>query len=189
MPLSVQVSKRGPLALRELWRLAAGLAEALRGIHRAGVVHRGLKPADGLMSPDGPRVIDFGISQGVESRASARSGRVLGHPAFMAPEQLVAVREVGPAADVFAMGSVLVHAATGHGPFDTDAASLPVIGHRVVHDEPDLDGLPEAMHPLVARCLAKTPKQRPTTEELLMCSASCTGVWAPGREPWRSGRS
>ncbi|MFI6147346.1 serine/threonine-protein kinase [Streptomyces sp. NPDC051109] len=149
----------------ELARLAAGLAEALRDIHRAGVVHRDLKPSNVLMAPDGVRVIDFGISRPADSDLRTETGKLIGTPPYMAPEQFQRPREVGSAADVFALGAVLVHAATGHGPFDSDSHYL--VAYQVVHAEPDLTGLPEQLVPLVARCLAKEPADRPTAEQLI----------------------
>ncbi|MFD5415044.1 serine/threonine-protein kinase [Streptomyces nojiriensis] len=149
----------------ELTRLAAGLAEALRDIHRAGVVHRDLKPSNVLMAPDGVRVIDFGISRPADSDLRTETGKLIGTPPYMAPEQFQRPRDVGTAADVFALGSVLVHAATGHGPFDSDSHYL--VAYQVVHSEPDLGGLPPRLVPLVARCLAKDPAERPTAEELI----------------------
>lgn len=149
----------------ELARLAAGLAEALRDIHRAGVVHRDLKPSNVLMAPDGVRVIDFGISRPADSDLRTETGKLIGTPPYMAPEQFQRPREVGTAADVFALGAVLVHAATGHGPFDSDSHYL--VAYQVVHSEPDLTGLPEQLVPLVARCLAKEPADRPTAEQLI----------------------
>ncbi|MFE2554260.1 serine/threonine-protein kinase [Streptomyces sp. NPDC059355] len=149
----------------ELARLAAGLAEALRDIHRAGVVHRDLKPSNVLMAPDGVRVIDFGISRPADSDLRTETGKLIGTPPYMAPEQFQRPREVGSAADVFALGAVLVHAATGHGPFDSDSHYL--VAYQVVHAEPDLSGLPEQLVPLVARCLAKEPADRPTAAELI----------------------
>ncbi|MCX5195812.1 PQQ-binding-like beta-propeller repeat protein [Streptomyces sp. NBC_00249] len=149
----------------ELTRLAAGLAEALRDIHRAGVVHRDLKPSNVLMAPDGVRVIDFGISRPADSDLRTETGKLIGTPPFMAPEQFQRPREVGTAADVFALGAVLVHAATGRGPFDSDSHYL--VAYQVVHSEPDLTGLPARLVPIVARCLAKDPAQRPTAEALI----------------------
>ncbi|MFD9271108.1 PQQ-binding-like beta-propeller repeat protein [Streptomyces goshikiensis] len=149
----------------ELTRLAAGLAEALRDIHRAGVVHRDLKPSNVLMAPDGVRVIDFGISRPADSDLRTETGKLIGTPPYMAPEQFQRPREVGTAADVFALGAVLVHAATGRGPFDSDSHYL--VAYQVVHSEPDLTGLPERLAPLVARCLAKEPAERPTAEALI----------------------
>lgn len=149
----------------ELTRLAAGLAEALRDIHRAGVVHRDLKPSNVLMAPDGVRVIDFGISRPADSDLHTETGKLIGTPPFMAPEQFQRPREVGTAADVFALGAVLVHAATGRGPFDSDSHYL--VAYQVVHSEPDLTGLPARLVPIVARCLAKDPAERPTADALI----------------------
>lgn len=150
----------------EAARLGAGLAEALRDIHRVGVVHRDLKPSNVLMAPDGVRVIDFGISRPTDSDLRTETGKLIGTPPFMAPEQFQRPKEVGPAADVFAMGAVLVHAVTGHGPFDSDSHYL--VAYQVVHNEPDLAGVPPALAPIVAACLAKDPADRPSPDALLL---------------------
>ncbi|MGW1766283.1 protein kinase domain-containing protein [Streptomyces sp. NPDC002073] len=164
-PTLAEQVKRKPLDTVELSRLGAGLAEALRDIHRAGVVHRDLKPSNVLMAADGPKVIDFGISRPYDSDLRTETGKLIGTPPFMAPEQFQRPREVGPEADVFAMGAVLVHAATGRGPFDSDSPYL--VAYQVVHHEPDLTGVPAELAPLIARCLEKDPKDRPTTDALL----------------------
>ncbi|MEW2615461.1 serine/threonine-protein kinase [Streptomyces sp. NPDC047880] len=163
--LSEHVKRNGPMSPAELRRLMAGLAEALRDIHRVGVVHRDLKPSNVLLAEDGPKVIDFGISRPKDSELRTETGKLIGTPPFMAPEQFRRPREVGPAADVFALGSVMVHAATGRGPFDSDSPYI--VAYQVVHDEPDLTGVPESLAPLVVRCLAKEPEERPTPDELM----------------------
>ncbi|MBX9363783.1 serine/threonine-protein kinase [Streptomyces sp. WAC04114] len=163
--LSDHVKRNGAMSPAELRRLMAGLAEALRDIHRVGVVHRDLKPSNVLLAEDGPKVIDFGISRPKNSELRTETGKLIGTPPFMAPEQFRRPREVGPAADVFALGSVMVHAATGRGPFDSDSPY--VVAYQVVHDEPDLTGVPESLAPLVERCLAKEPEDRPTPDELM----------------------
>ncbi|MFD3487490.1 PQQ-binding-like beta-propeller repeat protein [Streptomyces sp. NPDC058665] len=163
--LAEQVKSNGPMAPAELRRLTAGLAEALRDIHRAGVVHRDLKPGNVLLTDNGPRVIDFGISRPVDSDLRTETGKLIGSPPYMAPEQFQRPREVGPAADVFALGSLLVHAATGRGPFDSDSPYI--VAYQVVHDEADLVGLPADLAPLVGRCLAKDPQKRPTPDEIM----------------------
>ncbi|MFJ3758299.1 serine/threonine-protein kinase [Streptomyces sp. NPDC090080] len=163
--LSEQVKRNGPMSPAQLRRLMAGLAEALRDIHRVGVVHRDLKPSNVLLAKDGPKVIDFGISRPKDSELRTETGKLIGTPPFMAPEQFRRPREVGPAADIFALGSVLVHAATGRGPFDSDSPY--VVAYQVVHDEPDLTGMPEELAPLVLRCLAKEPEDRPTPDEMM----------------------
>ncbi|MGW5530433.1 protein kinase domain-containing protein [Streptomyces xanthochromogenes] len=163
--LAERVKESGPLDAVEVRRLGAGLAEALRDIHRAGVVHRDLKPSNVLLAADGPKVIDFGISRPYDSDLRTETGKLIGTPPFMAPEQFQRPREVGPAADVFAMGAVLVHAATGRGPFDSD--SHYVVAYQVVHNEPDLAGVPEDLVPVLRGCLAKEPADRPTPDELM----------------------
>src|SRR5205814_9810633 len=114
---------------------------------------------------DGPKVIDFGISRPSDSEMRTETGKLIGTPPFMAPEQFQRPREVGPAADVFALGSVLVHAATGSGPFDSESPYL--VAYQVVHDDADLTGVPEELAPLVESCLAKDPADRPTPGELM----------------------
>ncbi|MFE3518291.1 PQQ-binding-like beta-propeller repeat protein [Streptomyces sp. NPDC059166] len=163
--LAAQVKRNGPMSPAGLRRLTAGLAEALRDIHRAGVVHRDLKPGNVLLPDSGPKVIDFGISRPYDSDVRTETGRLIGSPPYMAPEQFQRPREVGPAADVFALGAVLVHAATGRGPFDSDSPYL--AAYQVVHDEADLTGLPDGLAPLVGRCLAKDPAERPTPGEIM----------------------
>ncbi|MGW3254908.1 serine/threonine-protein kinase [Streptomyces fungicidicus] len=163
--LSEQVKRNGPMDPDQSRRLMAGLAEALRDIHRVGVVHRDLKPSNVLLADDGPKVIDFGISRPTDSELRTETGKLIGTPPFMAPEQFRRPREVGPAADMFALGSLMVHATTGRGPFDSDSPY--VVAYQVVHDDPDLTGVPESLTPLVLRCLAKEPGERPTPDELM----------------------
>lgn len=163
--LSDHVKRNGPMPPAQVRRLMAGLAEALRDIHRVGVVHRDLKPSNVLLAEDGPKVIDFGISRPKDSELRTETGKLIGTPPFMAPEQFRRPREVGPAADIFALGSVIVHAVTGRGPFDSDSPY--VVAYQVVHDEPELAGVPEDLAPLIRRCLAKEPEDRPTPDELM----------------------
>lgn len=163
--LSAQVKRNGPMSPAELRRLTAGLAEALRDIHRAGVIHRDLKPSNVLLPDSGPKVIDFGISRPYDSDLRTETGKLIGSPPYMAPEQFQRPREVGPAADVFALGAVLVHAATGRGPFDSDSPYL--VAYQVVHNEADLTGVPADLAPLIGRCLAKDPAERPTPDAIM----------------------
>src|ERR1039457_2403983 len=144
--------------------LAGGLAEGLSAIPSAGVVHGDLKPSNVLLAEDGPRVIDFGISHAAETAPVTHPGLVMGSPGFMSPEQALG-KKVGPLSDVFSLGTVLAFAATGQRPFGT---GTPVeLLDRVVHGDPNLDGVPAEVRSLVERCLAKDPRERPTAALLL----------------------
>ena len=176
--LAEAVNEHGPLPEASLLALAAGLAEALAAIHAAGVTHRDLKPSNVLLAEDGPRVIDFGISRAAESTTLTQTGLTIGSPGFMSPEQAIGT-EVGPPSDIFSLGTVLAFAATGKGPFGggTTASLL----YRVVHETPDLDGVPAAVRPLIERCLVKDPAQRPTAVALLDAVGALqpAGNWLP----------
>ncbi|MEV6312120.1 PQQ-binding-like beta-propeller repeat protein [Streptomyces sp. NPDC051840] len=164
--LAERIAAEGPLGGAELRSLAIGLAEALRDIHRAGVVHRDLKPSNVVLSSEGPRVIDFGISRAADQQTLTMTGRVIGTPPFMSPEQLREPRGVGPRSDVFSLGTLLVYSATGRGPFDSDSPYM--TAYQVVHEEPSLGAVPEALRAIVDLCLDKEPEGRPSADELLV---------------------
>src|SRR6516165_1755017 len=159
------VDRSGPLPEAAVWRLAGGLIEALQAIHARGLVHRDLKPANILIAVDGPRVIDFGISRGLQGGTVLTAGRTtMGTPAYMSPEQAEG-HEIGPSSDVFSLGSVIAFAAMGVAPFD--GGDMFSVAYRVVHAEPDLGRLSPALRALVAACLAKEPAARPSLERLM----------------------
>jgi eukaryotic-like serine/threonine-protein kinase len=177
--LSDAVAERGPMPAALVLRLAAGLAEGLAAIHAAGVVHRDLKPANVLLAEDGPRLIDFGISRSMEATSLTRTGMVVGSPGFMSPEQAEG-RPVGPASDVFSLGAVLTFAATGEGPFGE--GSTVALLYRVVTSEPNTQGIPAEIRPVIEHCLAKDPRQRPTAAQLLDQLSTAEVVADPARE-------
>lgn len=146
-----------------LYLLGAGLAEALAAIHAVGLIHRDLKPANVIMADDGPRVIDFGIARDTSHAGRADSRGTVGTPAFMAPEQARG-QPLTPACDVFSLGLVLAHA-SGCTPFGRGSADA--LLYRLVHEEPDSTGLPPRIRSLMAQCLAKEPKRRPTPAHLI----------------------
>ncbi|MFT9479347.1 PQQ-binding-like beta-propeller repeat protein [Streptomyces sp. Mo3] len=164
MSLDAAVDAHGAWPEPSALALGAALAEALEAVHGADVVHRDLKPSNVLLAANGPRLIDFGISLAAEATKLTETGATIGTPGFMSPEQL-AGDTVGAASDVFALGAVLAYAATGSGPFGGGPAHA--LNYRVVHEEPDLTGLPPRLADVVARCLAKDPGQRPTVPDLV----------------------
>ncbi len=155
-----------PLGTAEVRAVGAGLAEGLRAIHACGLVHRDLKPSNVIMADDGPRIIDFGIARTVGAKPVTATGAMVGTYAYMSPEQ-VRGEQVGPASDVFSLGSTLVFAATGQPPFGRGPEGAVIL--RIASTPPDLAGVPEdgQLRSLVARCLAKEPAFRPSPDEIL----------------------
>ncbi|MFG1706316.1 protein kinase [Nonomuraea sp. M3C6] len=163
----------------DLQRLAVATATALAAIHQAGVVHRDFKPANVLLGPGGPRVIDFGIARAMDDAVTHTSG-IVGTPAYMAPEQL-AGQGVGAPADVFAWASVMVWAANETPPFGQD--TLPAIINRILHNEPQLGDLPHPLRSIVYDCLAKDPRARPTMRDVLLRLLSGQNAQPPMSAP------
>ncbi|MEU5953102.1 PQQ-binding-like beta-propeller repeat protein [Streptomyces sp. NPDC047525] len=164
--LTAAVRAHGPLGSAGLAALGAALAEALAGVHAVGLMHRDLKPSNIVIGRDGPKVLDFGIAKSAADESLTADDEAIGSPGFIAPEQLAHDGEPGPAADVFALGAVLVLAATGRAPFGTGGA--PAVLYRTLHDEPDLEGVPGALwHTFLGRCLARDPADRPAVGEAL----------------------
>ncbi len=158
------VAASGKLSATDLEGLAVGMAAALTAIHGAGVVHRDLKPSNVLLSYFGPKVIDFGIARALDATTAA-TGRLMGTPAWMAPEQF----GEGPATaavDVFTWGSLVAYAGTGRRPFGQGA--VVELAYRICHEPPDLEGLDGHLRELVEACMAKVPGQRPTARAVLL---------------------
>ncbi|WP_433547826.1 serine/threonine-protein kinase [Streptomyces sp. CA-294286] len=178
--LAVAVAEHGKLPVAAVLRLLAGMAEALKVIHDAGIVHRDLKPANVLLGADGPKVIDFGIARAADATALTGTGVTVGTPAFMSPEQ-AAGRELGPPSDIFALGQVGVYAAVGNQAYGQGNSHA--VLYRIVHEEPDLTGLPEELG-FLARCLAKDPAQRPTPAEIIECCRAASAEPLSQRGSW-----
>jgi serine/threonine protein kinase len=178
--LRAAVEEHGALPVATARVLGAGLAEGLAAIHECGLVHRDLKPGNVILAADGPRVIDFGIARALESTSATTTGAVFGTPAFMSPEQARGDREIGPASDVFSLGSVLAYAVTGVPPFG-DGLPTAVV-YRIVQERPDLKGVPAELREVVRACLAKDPDARPDLSDVLTaCAAPEDGgeAWLP----------
>src|SRR5690606_2208966 len=168
------VINEGPRRGAALERLAISTATALAAIHRAGILHRDFKPANVLMGPEGPVVIDFGIARALDAPGATATGMAMGTPSYLAPEQLTGSAPVSEAADVFAWGVTMVYAATGKPAFGAD--SIPVVMNRILHQEPELGGMEGRLAELVSLCLSKDPAQRPTADRLIV---ELTGQPAP----------
>lgn len=163
--LDEAVRQSGPLRGSSLDALAVSVATALTAIHGAGVVHRDLKPSNVLLSPVGPRVIDFGIARALDTLGGVTgTGEIIGTPRYMAPEVLRG-DPVSPACDVFSWGCLVAFAASGRAPFT--AETLPAIVYQVLNTEPDLNVVEPGLRELVAAALRKDPNTRPTAQQLL----------------------
>jgi serine/threonine protein kinase len=158
-----KVQDSGPLTASHVASIGAALAEGLVAVHEAGVVHRDLKPSNILLSPKGPRIIDFGIAWATGASTLTHVGTAVGSPGFLAPEQVRGAL-VTPATDVFALGATLAYAATADSPFGQGSSE--VMLYRVVHEEPLLDDVHAALAPLLHACLTKSPEDRPSPLQL-----------------------
>lgn len=174
--LDAFVGHHGPLRADQLKGFALALAEALGAIHRCGLIHRDLKPSNILLTPAGPRVIDFGIAKATEATSLTGTGISLGTPAWMAPEQAKGSGAT-TASDVFAWGCLVAFAGSGSPPFGYGSAEAML--YRVVHEEPTLGGLPGDLDALVRKSLAKKAHVRPAVSELvaaLLADATVTAL-------------
>ncbi len=172
--LAERLRLRGRLEHAEVAVLARQIAAGLDAAHEAGVVHRDFKSANVMLVSDSSRgvravVTDFGLaiargepSRLGQARAEDEAGLMVGTPAYMAPEQ-VEGGEVGPAADVYAFGVVLFELLTGRLPFEGDSA-MGVAVARLRADAPSVrkvvSGLDRRWERVIARCLARAPKDR-----------------------------
>jgi serine/threonine protein kinase len=174
------VEQLGPRSGAALERIAVATLTALGAVHAAGMVHRDFKPANVLLGPDGPVLIDFGLAA-VPGMTTGLSGpAAVGTPAFMAPEQLAGTK-VTPAADMWSWAVTMVFAGTGELPFKGE--SLTATAYAILHTEPDVGRLPEPLRSLVHRCLNKDPAVRPSARgvlgELVAAGAQLMGPMPP----------
>ncbi|MFF0747253.1 serine/threonine-protein kinase [Streptomyces sp. NPDC004111] len=163
--LARAVRERGAFPADTARGLCAALAEGLASVHAYDVTHRDLKPMNVILAAQGPQLIDFGIARGVGDTALTVTGMAPGTPGFTAPEVLIR-NQVGPEADVFALGATVAYAATGRPPFGSGPADA--VSYRAVHEPMDLDGVTDGpLAELLRACVAKEPADRPTPEEVI----------------------
>ncbi|MEU0335816.1 protein kinase [Streptomyces sp. NPDC006193] len=166
--LARHVKTQGPLPSVLTAALGAVLAEALAAVHTQGLLHRDLKPANVLLGPNGPKIIDFGLAAFTESNVSLTAPhQVVGTPICMAPEQAAGVKPLTAAVDVYALGALLLFAATGHYPHE--AATPYMVFHLVTDPDtaPDLSGAPDELMPLLTGMLAQSAEDRPSLTDVV----------------------
>ncbi|QHY98115.1 Serine/threonine-protein kinase AfsK [Streptomyces sp. S4.7] len=181
LTLGEAVAVAGPLPARAVRILGAALAETLSRVHATGAVLHGLTPDTVTLAADGPRLTAFGALGAAASAEAAEGGRLSVRLGYLTPEQLDG--EVpGPPSDIFVLGLLLAYAATGTTPLaegPPDAAT-----ERIAHGTAELDGVAEELRPIVARCLAKEPGERPTAgavaAELALQGAAAAATAVPG---------
>jgi eukaryotic-like serine/threonine-protein kinase len=170
--LDRRIDRHGPMSGDELHGLAVGLAEALAALHSREVVHRDLKPSNLILAPDGPKVVDFGIARALDETMMTRTGVILGSSGWISPEHYRG-DAVGPPADVYAWGLIVYFAATGRLPYGPGRPE--VVAARVLNTTLDTAGLPDRYREMVERALAKDPRARPSSSELLAAVATPLG--------------
>jgi len=163
--LEGRLERDGKLSWQEASRLVVLLARALDYAHREGVVHRDIKPANVLLTPDGvPKIADFGIAKLADAHLT-RTGAVIGTPYYMSPEQFEA-DEVDGRSDLFSLGSLFYAVLSGRPPFL--GPDLATITRQVLFKNPEplaevVSGIPPALDGVLARVLAKAPRERYAT--------------------------
>ncbi len=159
--------------LRKLAGLVETLARAMHYAHQRGIIHRDLKPANVQLTPDGtPKITDFGLAKRLDLKAGhTQTGAIMGTPGYMSPEQAAGKsKEIGPAADIHALGVILYELLTGRPPFTGDT---PIhVAMRVAHEDPAPPSrfqprTPRDLETICMKCLEKDPRKRYASAEAL----------------------
>jgi len=167
--LAEVLAKEGSLDVTRALNVARRLAWGLEAAHKAGVIHRDVKPANVILARDPelgeePKIIDFGLAKLVRARDAAltKHGQIVGTPRYMAPEQ-IAGGDVDARADVYALACLLFHLVAGRPPFDSDD-DMQVLYQQVHATPPTVaslrPGVPPALDAVLARALGKLPDER-----------------------------
>ncbi len=160
-----------PWEARRAAALVETLARAMHAAHRKGLIHRDLKPQNVLLSEDGtPKITDFGLAKKIDVQGHTQTGAVVGTPSYMAPEQAGGRKDIGPAADVYALGAILYELLTGRPPFRAATVLDTVL--QVIADEPVpvrrlQPKVPRDLETICLKCLEKDPKKRYADAEAL----------------------
>jgi serine/threonine-protein kinase len=165
--LNQRIAERGRLTAAETMSIVAQAGRALDAAHRAGIVHRDVKPGNLIIRPDGTVVlVDFGVARSAESAELTGAKEVVGTALYIAPEQ-VSKETTGPPADIYALGTVAYHCLAGHPPFLGESPIAVALQH--VSDEPPAlpDDVPPPVRALVATAMAKDPADRFSSAEVM----------------------
>ncbi|MFV2195866.1 serine/threonine-protein kinase [Nocardiopsis sp. LOL_012] len=162
--LDATVTDHGPLRGRALTRFVTGLARAIKDIHAIDVIHRDLKPGNVIISNGEPIVIDFGIAHAVDGAKLTQTGTFVGTPSYLSPE-VIEGTDLGSATDIHAWGGTVAFASTGRPPYG--AGTFEVIFYRILNGEIDLDGMHEALMPLVKAAVTRDMARRPSADQLV----------------------
>ena len=171
--LSEMVEANGPLPPKDVAAIGSQLLDALDAGHASGIVHRDVKPRNVMVSASGRvRLADFGVAAVIDDARMTSGNAVIGSPAFMAPEQVNGA-DVGPAADIWALGATLYFAVEGQPPYDKGSA-IPTMT-AIVLEPPRPVERAGPLAPLLGALLAKDPADRPTAPFLRLWLANLGG--------------
>ena len=179
--LAASLEIEGPLSLDECLLLTASLAEGLSDVHAHGICHRDLKPQNIILSATGPHLIDFGLARDTSETGLTQTDIIVGTPGYIAPELLTADHELTPAADVFALGATIAHAATGRHPYGTGPAES--ICFRILQENVDLEGVDPDLQYLIRACVARDPARRPSPDQIIEWCRRTKGNGFAARPP------
>jgi serine/threonine-protein kinase len=175
-PLSRIIAERAPLSAQETIAILIQAAAALDAAHEGGVVHRDVKPANILVTPDGTaKLTDFGISRAVDSVPLTRTGQVLGTAQYLSPEQALGQRAT-PSSDVYALGVVGHEMLTGGRPFDTGNVVSTALAHINQPPPPLPDTVPVGVRDVIAAALSKDPADRPASAAAMAAALGMPGA-------------
>jgi eukaryotic-like serine/threonine-protein kinase len=173
------VASEGPLPPERVARIGLQIASVLDAAHRAGIVHRDVKPANVMVGEDGGVwLADFGVARLQEDPRLTTSGMIVGSPWYMAPEQ-AADGDIGPATDLWGLGATMYYAVEGRAPFER-ASSLAALA-AVVNEPPPPPEHAGPLAPLLMSLLAKDPADRPALRQVRIRLARVAGAGGRGR--------
>ena len=162
-PLSQIIADRAPLSAQATASILIQAATALEAAHQGGVVHRDVKPANILVTPDGTaKLTDFGISRLVNAAPLTQTGQVLGTAQYLSPEQALG-QSATASSDIYALGVVGHEMLTGRRPFDGDTIVATALAHLNQPPPPLPDSVPVGIRNVISAALAKDPANRPAT--------------------------